>query len=256
AFGAEDPGLPEIQLREPHLDPCLVQGRQRALETLGGPAPDGQLPAEALEELLLPALVLPLEDGGDQLLQLVRAGGLDIDLDPPGEALPEVGVQVVEHPRQQLLGAPDHQALDPPLLVEIQEPGGDVAEVTVDVVLDVALVAGLAPAALVVPARDVGVPLVDDLLEGRLVPAKNPRPVALNERDADRPARDQDSQRLEVGRRLDGNRGVDRLRQLEDLEEVPGIRDEDGEAMIPVVPVRMLEEPGAQLLDVLAQLLA
>src|SRR5207244_915859 len=175
--------------------------------------------------------------------------------DPPGEALPQVGVQVVEHPRQQLLGTPDHQALDPALLVKIQEFGGDVAEVTVDVVLDVALVARLAPAALVVPARDVVVPLLGDLLEGELVPAKNPRPVPLNERDADRPARDEDGQRLEVGRRLDRNCGAGRPGQLEDLEKVPGIGHEDGEATIPLVPIRMLEEPDANLLDVLAQLL-
>ena len=104
--------------------------------------------------------------GGDRAADVLGARVLDVEVQPPGEALAQVRVQVGLEVAGELLRGADE---DPGRQIVLQVGEGDlgrVAQVVVGVLVDRALVVGLRPAALVVAAAQLVLDELD-LLERR-----------------------------------------------------------------------------------------
>ena len=149
---------------------------------------------------------------------------------PAGEALAQVGMQVALEVAGELGGAPTRIPTGRSSLEVREGDLGRVAQVVGDVLVDRALVVGLRPATLVVAAAQVVLDELD-LLERRARTAEEPRHPAVDEQHAPALGGPDGRQRLDERGVGDHRVVVDGLGEPEDLEEVGGAGGEDRQAV-------------------------
>src|SRR5262249_7058362 len=131
--------------------------RERVLEPRRPSLAPAEVALEPVEPVALaPALVL-VDDLGRFPLHLVGRRP-DVDLDPAGDPVAQIAVEVRGDLAAHLVRRADDESLHEALLEDPEELVGGVLQVVLGLLLDPALVSRLRPAALVVPAVDV----VDD----------------------------------------------------------------------------------------------
>ena len=253
ARGAAHAGRREAGLDEQGLDALLVDGGQHLGQAAGGaPGAAAEGLGQPRERRVLAGARGRLDARRGRAAHVVGARVLDVEVQPPGEALAQVGVQVGLEVAGELVRGADQ---DPrgQIVLEVREGDlGRVAQVVVGVLVDRALVVGLRPAALVVAAAQLVLDELD-LLERRARTAEQPRHAAVDEQRAPALGRADGRQRLDEGGVGDHRVVVDGLGELEDLEEVGGARGEDGQAVGALGVQAAAAELGLDALEVGAQ---
>src|SRR5204863_9817106 len=80
-------------LDQEHLDPALVEGLERVGQPGGATSSAPELAAKAFQQLVL-ALSLVLGDDRGHLAGDLGGAGADVDLDPAGDAVAQVAMQL------------------------------------------------------------------------------------------------------------------------------------------------------------------
>ena len=175
ARGADDPGRREAGLDEQGLDALLVDGGEHLGQPAGGAARGrAEGLGEPRERRVLARARGLLDASARGAAHVVGARVLDVDVQPAGEALAQVGMQVALEVAGELLRGADEDAPGRSSLQVGEGDLGRVAQVVVDVLVDRALVVGLRPAALVVAAAQLVLDELD-LLERVAGAAEEPR---------------------------------------------------------------------------------
>src|SRR5947208_486420 len=180
---------------------------------------------------------------------LLDRRGLDVHLHPSRDALAEVGVEVLLHCREDLLGTAEQQPVERQSLEAAEGDLGCPLEVVVHLLLHAPLISGLGPAPLVV----LPVHLVLDgweLDQPVRRTAQHPSGLAVDEQQRPAPPHAELGERLDQRRVVDHRTGSDRARQLDRLEQLDRAAGKEGE------PVRVLASRLALRRRALVQLLA
>ena len=165
------------------------------------------------------------------------------------DPLAQVRVELLLELADQLVGRADQQPVEAALLVRAEGDLGDVHEVVV-LLLDPALVARLRPAALVVLAVDVVLYAVG-LLEAAAVADEEAGVAAVGEQHAPALLVRLGDQRLEVGRAVEHDGGLDRAGDPHHLEQVRGLAGVHRDRARPVLREVARHQRLAHALDVL-----